>query len=157
MACFNHHDRESIGGCKACGRALCPDCLVEVGKSIACKNRCEDDVRLLDGLILDNIRNAPFVNVALDSARKRPFTLPVSFIGGGLLCTLWGGYEYRSTGELSSLFGFGVILTIYGVQRLIVALKGLRKQPFPAGCCGRCGYNLRGNLSGQCPECGRKP
>ena len=26
---------------------------------------------------------------------------------------------------------------------------------FPEGCCQRCGYDLRGNVSGRCPECGR--
>ena len=28
------------------------------------------------------------------------------------------------------------------------------RRPFPAGCCHRCGYNLTGNVSGICPECG---
>jgi predicted amidophosphoribosyltransferase len=30
----------------------------------------------------------------------------------------------------------------------------------PPGCCQRCGYNLTGNVTGRCPECGtptRKP
>ncbi|MCH7872044.1 MAG: hypothetical protein IID33_10130 [Planctomycetes bacterium] len=26
---------------------------------------------------------------------------------------------------------------------------------FPRGCCRRCGYDLAGNLSGTCPECGQ--
>ena len=28
-----------------------------------------------------------------------------------------------------------------------------RRQPLPRGQC-RCGYNLTGNMSGRCPECG---
>ena len=35
-----------------------------------------------------------------------------------------------------------------------VTLRGiLRRQPRP-GVCGNCGYNLTGNISGVCPECG---
>lgn len=29
-----------------------------------------------------------------------------------------------------------------------------RDRPFPRGCCRRCGYALRKNVSGVCPECG---
>jgi hypothetical protein len=31
-----------------------------------------------------------------------------------------------------------------------------RRQRLSSGCCVRCGYNLTGNVSGVCPECGRK-
>jgi len=30
------------------------------------------------------------------------------------------------------------------------------KRRIPAGCCAICGYNLTGNTSGTCPECGSK-
>lgn len=30
-----------------------------------------------------------------------------------------------------------------------------RRREFPPGHCENCGYNLKGNLSGVCPECGR--
>ena len=86
MACFNHHDRKSVGSCKACGRLLCPECIVEVGKSIACQNRCEDDVRLSDSMTADNIRNMPYVNSVLRSAQSNRLILPGLLIGSGLLC-----------------------------------------------------------------------
>ena len=69
---------------------------------------------------------------------------------------MWALYEYRTGGEIGLLFTFAIVLIIYGIPRLVAAVHASRKQPFPAGCCQRCGYNLRGNLSGQCPECGRK-
>lgn len=31
-----------------------------------------------------------------------------------------------------------------------------RDRPFPKGCCQSCGYNLTGNASGICPECGTR-
>ena len=32
---------------------------------------------------------------------------------------------------------------------------GLRRERRAKGLCERCGYDLRGNVSGVCPECGR--
>lgn len=51
MQCFTHSDASARGLCKSCNRALCLDCLAEVGKSIACKNRCETDVENLDAML----------------------------------------------------------------------------------------------------------
>jgi hypothetical protein len=156
MACYNHRETNSVGNCKACGRSLCPDCIVEVGKSIACRSRCEDDVRLQDSLIADNIRNAPFVNNWVSSAQSSRFSLPAILVGGGLILSLWGFNDYRQTGQYSSLAAFGVVLMIFGFPRLLIAIRNTKKQPFPAGFCQRCGYDMRGNITGICPECGRK-
>ena len=41
MRCFVHHEVEAVGICRACGRALCPDCTAEVEGAVACKGRCE--------------------------------------------------------------------------------------------------------------------
>ncbi|MBP7747344.1 MAG: hypothetical protein KA383_14585 [Phycisphaerae bacterium] len=37
---------------------------------------------------------------------------------------------------------------------LTAALWWRERRPFPPGCCRTCGYDLRGNQSGRCPECG---
>lgn len=55
MKCFYHNDRDAVALCKSCSRALCPDCLSETGFSIACKNRCEDRVRQIDGVVSRSI------------------------------------------------------------------------------------------------------
>ncbi len=34
MSCFYHHDRTSVGGCKSCGKNLCPECAIDLGKVI---------------------------------------------------------------------------------------------------------------------------
>ena len=51
-----------------------------------------------------------------------------------------------------------VPLWLVGVIPLSVAtplwLRQWRRLRLPAGCCP-CGYNLTGNVSGRCPECGR--
>jgi len=44
-----------------------------------------------------------------------------------------------------------VILGTFACERWML----LRRAPANAGRCCRCGYDLRGNVSGTCPECGK--
>ncbi len=37
---------------------------------------------------------------------------------------------------------------------LPTAMAWVSREPFDAGCCRDCGYDLTGNVSGRCPECG---
>jgi hypothetical protein len=50
VKCFNHHEREALAICKNCHKALCDDCLSDVGNGIACRNSCEDKVLTLNAL-----------------------------------------------------------------------------------------------------------
>lgn len=36
----------------------------------------------------------------------------------------------------------------------VVIVAWLRRREYPEGACQTCGYNLSGNVSGICPECG---
>ncbi len=54
MRCFTHHDIEAVAVCKSCGRGLCPSCAVEVDPGIACRDRCEEEVRSLNRVIARN-------------------------------------------------------------------------------------------------------
>jgi hypothetical protein len=44
MKCFNHSTVDAVAVCKSCGRALCRDCIAEVGLSCSCRGRCESIV-----------------------------------------------------------------------------------------------------------------
>jgi hypothetical protein len=50
VKCFNHREREAVAICKNCHKALCEDCLSDVGNGIACRNSCEDKVLTLNAL-----------------------------------------------------------------------------------------------------------
>lgn len=47
MKCYYHNDRDAVGQCKSCGKGLCTQCQVDLGKGLACKERCEEDVLAL--------------------------------------------------------------------------------------------------------------
>jgi hypothetical protein len=51
MKCFNHAAVDAVAVCKGCGRALCRECVVEVGRSCSCRNRCEADVATHNDLV----------------------------------------------------------------------------------------------------------
>lgn len=45
MNCYDHQDRFAVGICSFCNKGVCSECAVDVGKGLACRNSCEDDVR----------------------------------------------------------------------------------------------------------------
>ena len=45
MRCFVHHDQEAVGVCCVCGKGLCPDCAVDLGRAISCRGACEQQAR----------------------------------------------------------------------------------------------------------------
>jgi len=68
----------------------------------------------------------------------------------------WFG-KYSFAVELSIYFLFGTVLytSVGGFLGWSVARICLRfRRPFNLGVCQKCGYNLRGNVTGICPECG---
>jgi len=48
MKCFYHPESDAVGICKACQKGLCPECAVDVGNGLACKEKCEDEVRAIN-------------------------------------------------------------------------------------------------------------
>ena len=45
MRCFTHQEKEAVAICRACGKGLCPDCGVDLGRGLSCRGRCEQDAR----------------------------------------------------------------------------------------------------------------
>jgi len=44
---------------------------------------------------------------------------------------------------------------LLAARGIIVAVLVAMRRPPPVGLCSACGYDLTGNTSGRCPECGR--
>jgi hypothetical protein len=58
MRCFYHSEREAVGLCKYCAKAVCVECAVDLSQGLACRDRCEEKVRALIKLIDRNIESA---------------------------------------------------------------------------------------------------
>src|SRR5262249_52940930 len=56
MHCFYHQDKYAVGVCKSCGKGVCIECAVDLGKGLACRGRCEESVRAITQLIDRNIQ-----------------------------------------------------------------------------------------------------
>ena len=44
MNCYRHSNVSAVGLCKTCFKAVCPDCAIDVGNGLACKDSCEEKV-----------------------------------------------------------------------------------------------------------------
>ena len=56
MRCFYHQDKEAVGLCKSCGKGLCAECAVDLGKGLGCRGRCEEIARAIIELVDRNIQ-----------------------------------------------------------------------------------------------------
>lgn len=103
MKCFNHSEIDAVGVCKSCGRALCHDCIAEVGLSCSCKGRCEAVVAILN----DVTERSKTVY------QKHSAIYRWSGIFAVMLGILLAGY-----GSVSIFFGdpgLGLVLLLYGL------------------------------------------
>ncbi len=62
-----------------------------------------------------------------------------------------GGYFTWRSGRIILRLPLGVLLVFFAVPTIVLAR---RPRQFGPGCCKRCAYDLTGNESGVCPECG---
>jgi VIT1/CCC1 family predicted Fe2+/Mn2+ transporter len=40
MKCFNHEEKDSVGMCRFCGKAVCKECAADGAIGITCKGEC---------------------------------------------------------------------------------------------------------------------
>ncbi len=112
MKCFRHHERDAVGVCRSCYKGLCPDCAVEVDKSLACRNSCEEDVRAVNLLIAENIKITPIASKILhrrENIVKGANIFNVTFGGIFILIGL------ADPSRFLILIFLGAFLLIYGI------------------------------------------
>src|SRR5436190_19114411 len=118
MRCYNHHEKEAVGTCKSCGRALCPSCAAEVEKAVACRERCESDVTTLLSINRNSLQFAR-------STKQARYLGPVIFILLGAMLTTMG-ITYSG---IDFAIPVGVAVVAIGVTFLVIQYrmaKGLK-------------------------------
>ncbi len=90
MDCFYHEGRSAVGSCRACFKGVCRACAVDLGKGLACTNRCEQAVRDLLATLDQSIRYSGVSAGILRSARTLWLGLAVVALLVGAFVTAWG-------------------------------------------------------------------
>jgi hypothetical protein len=80
MKCFNHTNVDAIAICKNCNKGLCQECAADTGVGVACKDKCESDVALLNVVFRQSTK-------AYQNASKTylQFSIWMAVIGFGML------------------------------------------------------------------------
>jgi hypothetical protein len=114
MKCFYHADRDAVGVCKSCQRALCHECAADLGKGIGCKGRCEEDVRQLIQLVDAGIQQQPATTFILARVRRTRIAAALFYFAMGI-GFIWWGLQRSYTHFIS---GLGVLFVLYGLFAL---------------------------------------
>ncbi len=114
--------------CRSCGRGLCAECAAEVGLALACRQRCEEDVRQLTDALKRQIQmtrpmghNMAAIGTVYRTVRGLLLGIGVIVIllGGGL--GAWEMTKFRPrTVEVVLELGLALIgvLVVAGASRL---------------------------------------
>jgi hypothetical protein len=116
MKCFYDSTQDAIGTCKSCGKGISPEYAADLGKGLACKGRCEEDVRALISLIEHNISLRGASARIMRSANGTSVTtgLVNFFLGGSFI---W--FSVRDLDDIDPfLVTIGLIFVLWGVVTL---------------------------------------
>jgi hypothetical protein len=123
MRCFYHQDREAVGSCKSCGKGVCAECAVDLGKGLACRNRCEDAAKALIQLIDRNLQlvaSPTKAHLVVPPSVQRTGQ-PTDYIAAQLTSHI---RETRNQNWMLGVFCMivGIVLLVVGIPGHLVAL-----------------------------------
>ena len=120
MRCYNHPEKEASAICRACGKAVCSVCANDLGRGIACKNKCEKDVKAIINSLDNN-------SAGYETMKPRLLLRPALL---GLLGAVFAFYGYTMYGVSNLLFILGsVIILIEGIELVsnFIYIKRIKK------------------------------
>jgi len=120
MNCFYHPNQEAIGTCKSCGKGLCAACATDLGKGLACRNRCEADAQAMIDLVSRGIARMPADEKTRTYVRSITKGAIAFRIVVGAVFLLWG---LTNPSRLIFTIVMGIVFIIYGIVGLIQARR----------------------------------
>jgi len=120
MKCYDHQDVDAVAICKSCGKALCSQCAVDLGRGIACKGRCVDDVQMLISLADNNAKTYSAMRGG------RAIVSPVFLIVIGLVSA---GYGLLS--GITLILILGVCFVLFGIVALVLNSRYIKRLAKP--------------------------
>ena len=112
MNCFYHPTDSAVGICKSCQKALCMTCAVDLGKGLACKSRCEEDVRRLIEIVETSVRYSPASRSIVAASRRSGMIQSTLAALMGVVFLWWG---LRSGEGMMFVAVMGAVFLIYGL------------------------------------------
>jgi hypothetical protein len=115
MKCFNHCDKDAVTLCKACAKALCHECLENIGFGFACKDeKCISRAKMLNTMIENNSKVMNTANKQIKSAGFSGLFIGIGFIVFGII-----SYYQMPSNFLPFFLGTtGLLLILFGASRL---------------------------------------
>jgi len=120
MKCFTHRSLDAVATCRSCGRALCPDCISEVGLSCACKNRCESDVARFNEMLT---RGRPGPANPVNPANLVGYDRVIFLMVMGVSFVWFGLYYIEDHGPKLFFAALGVAFFIFGISQFYMTKK----------------------------------
>jgi len=124
--CFYHPTVVAVGTCKSCCKGLCSACAVDLGKGLACKGRCEGDVKAVITLIDDNLKRSVVSREILDSAKKNRYIGAISNFLFGIIFLGFPLYNYTHGGFWGAdylLIAMGSLFLLIGIYSFVNASR----------------------------------
>jgi hypothetical protein len=146
MRCYYHHDKEAVALCKSCAKALCAECAVDIGKGVACKDRCEEDAKAVTRLIERNIQLLGGPQVQLVPPNRVPQNIRASEQAAVRLTTHIKQTRHFQMGSGIFFCLTGLFLIVFGAahETLPLELFGV----WCIGFGGFCIFRARGRTGG---------
>ena len=115
MECFAHSGTQAVGVCKSCGKAVCRACVIDLGTSIACCDRCAKEATDLHEM---NQRGKKIYGIGV------PDKLPSGVIMWLLFALLFGGFGIYQSYRNHEPEWF---LLLFGALSLVIAFIAYRR------------------------------
>ena len=109
MKCFYHNAADAVAVCKNCSKGVCQDCASELVNGIACKDRCEAEVEMINNLIDRN-------KTTHQKTSSTHYRSALIFLLFGILFLSYGLMNISAYGS------YGWFLVLTGILFLIGAL-----------------------------------
>lgn len=120
MNCFNHPTAVAVGVCRSCFRGLCPECAVAVGRSLACRDACEQDVRELQELVASNVAMRGVASHLVGGSRSQLVAAAVFMLALALAFVTFGILDTRLR---SFLLPMGLLFSAYAIYQVVRAVR----------------------------------
>ena len=124
MKCYYHQARDAVGLCKSCNKGLCSDCATDVGNGLACRDRCEEQVRVLNTVVDFTVRTMPATESAFRGTRWTSLGIGLLSLIAGVIFVVVGVSDAKSRGAIL----FGAVLIGFSLIGLAISRRSARFQ-----------------------------